>query len=101
MLKCEEEKSHWFPHGMWSPLGGSESWSFGFVWSQGWRPECGPGLALTLTSAARCGWMLPLRSSSLLVLALGSCWLSLATTSSTTTVTSEYLGLPGQSLKVG
>lgn len=38
--------------------------------------------------------MRPPRSSSLSALALGSYWLLLATTNSTTTVTSEYLGLP-------
>lgn len=44
----------------------------------------------------RCGWMLLHRSSSLLVLALGSYWLLLATINSTTTVTSEYLGSPSK-----
>lgn len=38
--------------------------------------------------------MRPPRSSSLSALALGSYWLLRVTTNSTTTVTSEYLGLP-------
>lgn len=67
-----------------------------------WRPEgaalliCGPGLTCTLCPplmCSRCGWMLLLRSSSLLAQALGFSWLLLATTSSTTTATSECVGL--------
>lgn len=70
-----------------------ESWVF-TLHVAAWKEECGPGTQpspLPLLPS-RCGWMLPHRSSSLLVPALGSYWLSRATTNSTTTVTSEYLG---------
>lgn len=69
-----------------------ESWVF-TLHAATWKPEYRPGAQPSPPPLlpSRCGWMLPHRSSSLLVLALGSYWLSLATTNSTTTVTSEYL----------